>query len=125
VFDHLAGDALEILSRLESQLPMLSDEDQGFVIGCRHHISAGAPLTVQNKIQLREIARTLSSTGHSSLGGALSMGTVFANLASAIRTLNPQERQFANQMAYKYQNKQPFTQPELASLLGLYTAKGF
>lgn len=125
------GSTHQLLAMLEGNMALLGDADQGFVIGCRSHISEGAILTKENQAQLRRIAATIGDNGVPSMGGIvtsekpLSTLQMLRSLAGAIHTLSPEERRFANLMATKHTQKVQMTPEELQKLVTLYTLKGF
>ena len=126
MFENLAAEDISaMVASLENQLPMLTETDQQFILGCRMHMESGTALTAQNQTEVRRIASTLTHVGHNTLGGALSPKEVLQKLASVRHTLTPQEGQLANQLAQKMQQGQALTPNEVTALLNIYTTKGF
>ena len=134
MFEELYGEADEgtekVLQVLEGNMIMLSTVDQEFVIGCRQHLQLGGILTADNKQRLQQIAGSLSSTSHNTLGigagtPALSMQEVLRAFANNLSILSPQEKHFAAQMAQKLRSGKQLSLDEMQTLLSIYTAKGF
>ena len=125
LFDNLSGDEDQLLAHLETQLPMLSDSDQDFVIGCRLHIEAGTRLTPQNIAVLHRIAATLGNTAHSALEGTLSVQKMLKDLATNHHILSYEEKKFLNKVAQTHQNSGRLGEYEVELLVKLYGSKGF
>lgn len=135
--------ALALVESLSSQLAMLPDADQDFVLGCQMHLEVGGILTDKNARKLRRIAAALSkrdtttdafaaaqrvdeaSVMVASASASLTMLQVLKDLASVINQLSQEERAFANHLATKFKSKQPFTQKETEVLLKVHASKGF
>ena len=118
-----------ILQYLETQLLMLSEVDQNFVLGCRMALEAGGKLTAENQTEIRRIAGTLTHVGHNAVGGmaenALSMKKVIKDLSGAIHMLTPEEQRFYQRAAAKVQANQKLTVEEIEVLIRIYGEKGF
>jgi hypothetical protein len=130
LFEGQISDGVErTLQYLETQLLLLSDVDQDFILGCRMTLGAGGRLTPENQAEIQRIASTLTHVGHNIVGGmaesALSMQKVVKDLAGAIHMLTPQEQQFLQQMAGKVQGGVKLSVPEVEALVKIYGEKGF
>jgi len=141
--NHAPQAAMALVEALETQLPMLPDADQDFVLGCKIHIEVGGILTHKNYVKLRRIAEALrqrdtttdafesvqrydvATAAVANANNALTMRRVLLDLAKVIDNLTPQERKFANMLAQKLQAHQAFTQAETQTLLAIHASKGF
>jgi hypothetical protein len=124
-----AEDVTGLLAYLETHMPLMGDEDRDFVIGCKVTVETGGVITAQNKQRLVQIAQFLNATGHDVLGGAveapLSMPKVLQDLAQNIHTLQPHERNYANEIARKVKSNEALTPREIERILEIYYNKGF
>ena len=121
-------DPQQLLSVLEAQLPMMSEADQAFVVGCQATLNvAGAPLKPDQIARLAGLARTMQTAEHNAmgLGAPLSMAKVFKDLASATHMLNPTEHAFALKMSRQHSKGVPFSTDDLEKILNIHAAKGF
>jgi len=125
VFDNSSDDVEQMLSYLETQLPMLSDSDQDFVIGCRLHIEEGVRLTPQNIAVLKRIVATLSNTVHSSMEIPLSPHKMLKDLATNHHILSHEEKKFLNRIAQQLQAGGRLGEYDVELLVKLYGSKGF
>ena len=120
---------LRLLDILESNLLLLSAEDQEFVQSARLLISTGsAGLSQQDTQRLQQILGTLSANSHSTVaptGESLSMVRVARELHGAIHTLNHQEKMVLGRVINKLNARQQLTPEEAMELLDIYTGKGF
>ena len=115
----------QLLSKLEGHLMMLSDADQGFVIGCRHHLDSGAQLTQANKAELRRIVDTLENASHATLEKPLSISQMLKDLASNPHVLSFEEKKFLNRVAHAVKSNTKMGSYDVELLVKLYSAKGF
>lgn len=126
LFENQAQEGVaETLANLEQHLPMLSDQDQQFIVGCRMTLEMGGTLTAQNQQEIKRIASTLQQAEHNTMEQPLSVKKMLQDLGGVIQSLSPQERNFLGPIARKVQGGEQLTQDEMTQLLQIYTDKGF
>ncbi len=114
-----------LLKHLETQMPMLSEPDQHFVEGALYTLEMGGVLKQADQTRVKQIMQTLSTAGHNTMDGALSVGQMLKSLSTVIAKLTEQESRLLGGIARKVKVKQPLNEQELASLVQIYTDKGF
>lgn len=115
----------KMLAVLENNLMMFSDDDQEFIQSMVLLVGTGSPLVAQQIQRLGGLMSTLKTSGHNTLGESLSMVQVVKDLAGALHTLNPSEKQFLIGVANKMKQRIPLSTDEVQQLLNVYAAKGF
>ena len=122
------ADAYQLLQTLYEQLPMMSEADQQFVVGCNATVNVtNAPLTAEQQQRLQKLAATMQAAEHNTLGlGApLSIRQVFKDLESAKHMLTPAEHAFALKLSRQIAKGAQLDNPDLEKLLNIHAAKGF
>lgn len=119
------GSVQEMLAMLEQHLPMLSDQDQAFVTGCRMTLEMGGTLTAQNQQEIRRIASTLAKAEHNTMEKPLSPKQMLQELGGVVHTLSQQEKMFLAPLAGKVKQGVSLSAEEVSQLIAIYTEKGF
>jgi hypothetical protein len=126
MFEGLAQpDIMGTLAHLEPRLPLLSEDDQVFILGCRMTLEAGGALTAQNQQEVRRIASTIVAVEHNTMDKPISVSQMLHDLGSAIHMLSPEEKAFLGPIARKVKASRALTAGEMQRLLAVHASKGF
>lgn len=128
MFQGWVPDGIEsLLQHLENQLPMLSEDDQAFVLGAKLTLEMTGLLDKTSIERLRQIGARHTHASHNGIGNtqALSITQIFKDLASSAKILTPQQRQFAEAVATKFKKRIPLTAEEVQGLFRLHAEQGF
>ncbi len=122
------SDPYALLQSLAEQLPMLSDDDQQFILGCQASVSiAQMPLTKPQAERLHRISASLQMMEHNTmdLGAPLSIPKVVRDLAGAVHMLTPAEHAHALKVSRLVAKGAPLTTEDIERLINIHAAKGF
>ena len=116
-----------MLTRLEDNLPMFSEGEQAFISSCRLTLALNEPLPVTHIQGVQLLIQRLREAKHNTVNaeGAISVGKILKDLASAEHMLSPAEKAYAIGIAKKLKAKQPFTSEEIQKILIIHGNKGF
>lgn len=126
MFEGLTTTGLEeLIAAIDSQSPLLADDDREFILGCQMAISSGGKLTDENEQRVRKIARSITAAGHNALEGAISIPQVCKDLSGANHMLSGPEKAFFAVVDSKVRSKVPLSAEEVQQLLTIHAGKGF
>lgn len=124
----MAVDPYQLLQALEDKLPMLSDADQQFVVGCQATLNiAQEPLKPEQVARLIAIVNTVRAAEHNTmgLGAPLSLTQVFKDLSGAVHMLTPNEHALALKLSRQFSKGVAIEQVDMEKLFNIHAAKGF
>lgn len=118
------ADLGEMLGELESNLVVLSDPDQDFVLGAIASTQMGGVLVPQNVQRLQQIHNGLHLAQHNAVGKPLSLRQTLTELSAQAGRLSAEDRSFLQACAGAVQAQQPLTPESVQKLLDMHGKHG-